>query len=268
MRTVLSSSVRILAALTICGSLRAQTEKPTLELPGLIADRPEYTDVVEVVGPGVIQTEHGITLERNGGVRSLTTPELLLRIGLTKRIELRLGSAGFLMEKSAAGTAEGRSGSEIGAKINLFEETHFAPGLSIIPSIFLPSGDRRFSSLGYDPGVRLALEKNVPAGFTLGGNVTVSSLTSEEGRFFQRAASGSAGHNLAGGFAGFTEVFGFLPGEKGGKPAWSALAGVTHGIGKNAEVDARVGKQLSEIGPNWFVGVGFAVRRPLPWFTR
>ena len=263
MRKILRVGLRILAAVAMCAPLPAETE-----LPELVPDRPEYTDAVEVVGPGVIQTEHGITLERNQDIRSLSTPELLLRIGLTKRIELRFGSEGFLMEKSAAGTAEGRSDTEIGAKINLFKESHFRPGFSIIPSVFVPSGDRRFSSLGYDPSVRLAWEKNVPAGFALGGNETFSSLSSGEGRFIQRATSGSVGHNLPAGFGAFWEVFGFSPWEKGGKAAWSASSGVTHGIGKNAQVDVRVGKRISAIGPNWFVGVGFTIRRPIHSFVR
>ena len=267
MRELLNVSVRILAALTLCAPLWAQTEDQTQALPDLIADRPEYSDVVEVVGPEIIQTEHGITLERNQGAHSLSTPELLLRIGLTKRIELRFGSAGFLMEKSAAGTAEGRADTEIGAKINLFKEHHLRPGFSIIPSVFVPSGDQRFSSLGYDPSLRLAWEKNVPEGFALGGNVTFSSLTTGEGRFLQRAVSGSAGHSLPAGFAGFWEVLGFFPWEKGGKAAWSASAGVTHGLGKNAQVDARVGKRISEVGPNWFVGMGFAIRGQVHWFA-
>jgi hypothetical protein len=268
MRAILTFSAQSLAALTICVTLAAQTDKPTRELPELVPDRPDYTESVEVVGPGVIQTEHGITFDRQGDARNLTAPELLMRIGLTKRIELRLGSDGFLMEKSAAGTSKGPADTEIAAKINIFRQNHFHPGFAIIPLVSLPSRDQRFSSLGYDPTIKLAWDKDLAAGFSVGGNVNFSSITAAEGRFLQRAASWSFGHDLPAGFGAYWEVFGVSPWEKGGQAAWIANTGVSHGVGRNAQIDARVGKRMSEAGPNWFVGIGFAMRRPTRWFAR
>jgi hypothetical protein len=261
--------IRTFATLTLAVAFSAHAETPKRELPDLITDRPDYTESVEVAGKGIIQTEHGITLDREGDVHSLSTPEMLVRIGLTRRIELRLGSDGFVMERSTAGTFKGRADTEIAAKIAIFEQKgRFRPGFSIIPLLSLPSRNEHFSSLGYDPTIKLAWSRDLPKGFSLGGNLNYSSLTENNGRFLQTAASWSLGHDLKAGFGAYWEVFGFSPWEKGGKVSWIANSGITHGVGKNAQIDVRAGKRMTEVGPNWFVGVGFAVRRPTHWFAR
>ena len=269
MRMNRTFTMQTLAGLTLGVAFSAQAQVPTGELPEMITDRPDYTESVEVVGRAVIQTEHGITLDREGDVHSLSTPEVLLRIGVSKRVELRFGSDGFLMEHGSEGIFKGRADTEIGAKIAIFEQKgRFRPAFSIIPILSLPSRDEHFSSSGYDPTVKLAWSRDLPAGFSLGGNVNFSSLTESEGRFLQTAASWSLGHDLPAGFGAYWEVFGFSPWEKGGKASWIANSGITHGLGKNAQIDVRGGKRMTEAGPNWFAGVGFAVRRPTHWFAR
>lgn len=61
-------------------------------------DRPDFTEASSVVPAGRIQLESGYTffLDNNDGTRSMqhTFPEWLLRVGLTDRLELRLGRAG------------------------------------------------------------------------------------------------------------------------------------------------------------------------------
>ena len=132
----------------------------------------------------------------------------------------------------------------------------------------MPSHNEHFSSSGYDPAIKLAWSRDLPAGFSFGGNVNFSSLTENDGRFLQSAASWSLGHDLPAGFGAYWEVFSFSPWEKGGSASWIANSGITHGLGKNAQIDVRGGKRMTEAGPNWFVGVGFAVRRPTHWFAR
>ena len=261
--------MQTLAALLLAVAFSAQAEVPPGALPEMITDRPDYTESVEVVGKAVIQAEHGITLDREGDAHSLSTPEILLRIGVSQRIELRLGTDGFLMEHGSEGIFKGRADTEIGAKIAILEQKgRFRPAFSIIPILSLPSRDEHFSSSGYDPTIKLVWSRDLPAGFSLGGNVNFTSLTENDGRFLQTAASWSLGHDLPAGFGAYWEVFGFSPWERGGKASWIANSGITHGLGKNAQVDVRAGKRITEAGPNCFVGVGFAARLPTHWFAR
>jgi hypothetical protein len=132
----------------------------------------------------------------------------------------------------------------------------------------VPLGCVAFSSGDWDPTLKLALGKDLPKGFSLGGNVNLSSLTTPDGRFFQTAFSASLGRSLGRGFGGYWEVFGFSPWDKGSSAAWLANTGVTRSLGRKAQADIRVGKRLSEAGPNWFWGVGLAVRQPTGLFSR
>lgn len=240
-----------------------------LDLSELVTDRPDFTESTQVVGAGVFQFENGFTLDNESHVRGLTGPEALVRIGVSKRLELRLGGAGFRAETPKGSvTDRGMMDFELGVKILLFDQSRFRPACSLIPLISMPTGSDSFSSGGYDPTVKVALAKDLIAGFTLGGNVNFSSFQTPEGRFRQTAVSASLGHELPGGFGAYWEVFGFSPSEKDGMTSWIANTGVTHKITKNAQVDVRGGRRLTSGGPDWFFGVGMAIRQPTHLLAR
>jgi hypothetical protein len=265
-------AIKTVVFLLTAGVVAAQTESrpPAVihtvppgnaELPEMVTDRPDFTESTDVVGKGVVQIENGLTVERSRGVNSFAGPELLIRVGLTKRLELRVGGDGFLSVKlPGADRVAGHSDVETAVKILLVDQGRHRPALSLIPILSLPLGSPDFSSGGYDPTLKVALGKDLPAGFSLGGNVNLSSINTPDGRFLQTAYSASVGHSLGRGFGGYWELFGFTPWEKDGSAAWIANAGITHSIGRNAQVDLRVGKRLTDAGPGWFWGIGLAVR--------
>jgi hypothetical protein len=233
------------------------------KLPEIVTDRPDYTESTDVAGRGVLQIENGFTVERSQTGHSLAGPELLMRIGLSKRLELRVGGDGVLTERRpGANRVSGFSDVDLGMKILLFDQGRNRPALSLIPIVSVPLGSAEFSSGGYDPTLKVALGKDLPKGFSLGGNVNFSSLNTPCDRFLQTALSASLGHSLGGGFRGYWEIFGFTPWEKDGSTAVIVNTGITRSIGKNAQVDIRVGKRLTESGPGWFWGMGVAFRQP------
>lgn len=242
-------------------SARAKTLPPVKSVPGdLDTDRPDFTEVAGVVGKGVVQIEAGFTTEHSQG-GSLSVPEPLVRIGVSKRLELRVGGDGYVAERAAEGvTVRGHSDVEIGMKIMAVEETRHRPAISLIPLLSLPLGSSDFSSSAHDPTLKVVWSKDLIRGFSLGGNVNFSSLSAPDGRFFQTAYSASLAHELRYGFGGYWEIFGFTPWEKGGSAAWIADTGVTRSIGKNAQADFRVGRRLTSSGPDWYWGVGIAYR--------
>ena len=256
------------------GELAAQTEggpppviKTTLqgkaELPEMVTDRPDYTESTQVVGKGVVQVENGFTVERSQGGSSLAGPELLMRVGMTKRLELRVGGDGFLSQRMpGAEKIVGYSDVELAVKILLVEQGRRRPALALIPLLSLPLGNAEFSSGTYDPTLKVALGKDLTQGFSLGGNINFSSISTPDGRFLQTAFSASLGHSLGRGYSGYWEIFGFTPWEKNGSAAWIANTGITRSIGRNAQVDVRVGKRLTDCGPGWFWGAGMAFRQP------
>ncbi len=236
--------------------------------PELVTDRPDFTESSEVVGHGVLQVETGFTFEsdRAGDVsaRSITTPAVLARIGVGRRFEVRLGGEGFLRGWTSApgGTAvSGFSDVEVGAKVKLVDRAAF--DVAVIPIVSVPTNDAHYSSGTYDSTVKLTWAAPLPRDFGLSGNLNVSSLSDELGRFAQQAVSVSLAHDLMGGWGGYWEAYAFTPMERGLGAGWTANTGVTRGIGQNMQFDVELGRGLTAVAPDWFFGVGFAVRSPI-----
>lgn len=245
----------------------AKAVVPKEPLPELVSDRPDFTESTVVVRPGVIQTEMGVTVGAEGGRAQLSTGEIVMRIGVRKGLELRFGGEGLVAERASGSRWQrGVSDAEIGLKIGVWEQRRYLPALSLIPILSLPTGASAFSSGGYEPTIKFALDKDLIAGFTVGGNLNLSSLRTDTGRFIQRGYSLSLGHDLVAGFGGYWEVYGFTPWEEGSTTAWIGNTGLTHAVGKNAQLDVRVGKRMSGVGPDWFAGVGFVFRQPTRLF--
>lgn len=237
------------------------------KLGDIISDRPDFTESANVVGRGVTQLEYGTTIESSDGTTSLSSPELLVRWGLTKRIEARFSGEGLHKERETTGRGlRGYSDTEVGAKVSLWGEQKGLPSLALIPFVSLPVGNRKISSLGYDPSLKVAWGKELPADFGLSGNVNVTRIGGPEGRVKQWAWSLSLGHDLPMGFGGYLETFRFSCWDIGQGAALIANGGVTHGLGKNAQLDLRFGRKMTTAGPDWFTGFGVVLRRPGAFF--
>ena len=238
-------------------------------LPELVTDRPDFTEATAVIAPGVIQIEMGMTMEREGSVRHFSSGEMLMRTGLGRRMELRLGSDGLSSQRSPNEPwRRGVSDAEIGLKIGLSAQRRYLPAISVIPILSLPTGSKAFSSGTAEPTAKLAWSKDLSNGFSLGGNVNLSFLRAPSGRLTQKAYSLSVGRELGAGFGGYWEVYALSPWEEGSGNAWIANTGVARAVGKHAQWDCRVGKRMTKAGPDWFVGAGFTFRQPTRFFAR
>ena len=243
----------------------AQSPDAKTATPDLVTDRPDFTESSEVVGRGVVQVETGMVMEQDGQgddrTRALATPQLLVRIGLNQRVELRLGGDGFVSEslRTATGSqrSSGYSDAEIGAKVKLFSADKAGLDIAIIPALSLPTGKDGFSSGGYDPGMKFTWARELPRGFGLSGNLNAASITVDGVREWERAVTLSLGHELAGSWGAYWEGYGFLA---NGSCDCTINTGVTRAFGPNAQFDVEVGRGVSGDAPDWFVGVGFAVR--------
>ncbi len=237
-----------------------------LTTPDLVTDRPDFTESSEVVGRGQVQLESGLTIEadRSGTVssRALSAPAALVRIGVSRHVELRLGGQGFLRgwtTTPGATAVSGHSDVEVGAKVKLLDRAAF--DLAVIPIVSIPAQDVHYSSNGYDSTVKFTWAGSLPLAFDVSGNVNVASLSDALGRFSQHAVSVSLAHDLAGGWGGYWEAYTFTPMERGLGSGTTFNSGVTHKIGPDAQVDVEVGHGMTASAPDWFLGVGFAVRR-------
>lgn len=260
-----SMAVRVLCALACAcaGSSRVWAQQGDVR-PEMVTDRPDYTESSDVVPPGLFQFESGLNYEgrSSDGVRerSLTVPGALMRIGLLPRVELRLGGDGFLSQNVNGLRTSGYSDFEVGVKVRLLDQDHAGLDLALIPMTSLPVGANGFTSGGVDPTLKITWARGFPKGFDLTGNFNLASVSDDLGRFSQKAISVSLGHDLAGGWGGFIETYGFTPMDRDTAAGVTLDWGVTHAIGRDFQVDVEAGRGLTVAAPDWFVGFGFAVR--------
>ena len=266
-RTLFTTSLLTLALTTTAAAQTPNAPAGSAPDAGeLITDRPDFTESSAVIRRGLFQFESGLSFEadRESGVqhRSVAAPAALLRIGLGFRSELRLGGEGWLAESAAGSRNSGYSDFEIGAKTQLLSQDDHLIDLALLPIVSLPVGADGFSSGAVDPTLKITWGRDLPAGFGLTGNVNVASITDADERFAQHAASVSLGHAIAGPWSGYLEAYGFNRLAPGGDAAWTFNGGVTLGFGSDMQLDLEAGRGLTADAPDWFIGVGVAVRGP------
>ena len=246
------------------------------EVPELVTDRPDQTESSVVVPPRYFQVELGYTHGENDDdgtdVTSDSFPEVLLRIGLIDRLELRLGFSGYQWEDtevSGAGDSEldGYGDTEVGAKLYLWEEAGFLPEAALMGHLSLPTGDDDFSSDEADPSFRFAFSHTLNETFSFGYNLGAAWET-EEGEsgnehtlgVFQYTAV--LGISVTDELGAFVEFYGDIPTSADGGPANSFDGGFTYLLADNLQLDVAAGVGLSEDAEDWFVGAGVSYRFP------
>jgi hypothetical protein len=261
----------LMPAAIVCGQTASATTTTGAEggVGDLSTDRPGLGNGTEVVGRGVWQVETGLSLESShdaqARARELAAPLALFRVGLTRQVELRLSADGLLSDTSSLAGSRRHSGgsdAQVGAKWK-FADRHTSRlklDLALIPIVSLPTGSNDFTSGGYDPNVTLAWAGDLPRGFDLSGNYILSSNTDDDRRFAEHDLSASLGHDLPAGWQGFAEVFTASALSRDGSRAWTVDAGVTRGLGDNAQFDVSAGRGLNDAASDWFVAAGFCLR--------
>jgi hypothetical protein len=230
-----------------------------------VTDRPDFTESSEIVLRGVVQFEAGFTYERSGDgadrVGSITVPSSLLRIGLSRRVELRFATDGILSSDQAGVRSTGVGDLEAAAKIRLLYQDTAGLDLAIIPIASLPTGTQGVSAGTVDPTLKVTWARDLPAGVGVSGNYNVSSLSDGDERFVQQALSVSFGRDLTGGLSGYIEMYGFMPAEHNRDARWTLDFGVSRLIGRDMQWDIEGGRSVAADPQGWFVGFGFAVRK-------
>jgi hypothetical protein len=75
----------------MCLTTAARSAAQTPSVPELVTDRPDFTESSEVVGHRIVQIETGLRVEQSAAATGqVTTPQVLVRVGLGSRFELRL----------------------------------------------------------------------------------------------------------------------------------------------------------------------------------
>ena len=241
------------------------------EEPGFSPDRPGQSDGTFTVPPGFFQLEMGwdTAFNESGGVedRQYQWPFTLLRMGLVEDLELRLAWCGRIRGETRIGgntlTDEGSGDAAVGARYRIRKGISGGPAVALLASMSVPVGDEGYSSERYDPALKLACDQSLTERLSLTVNLgiawsTVPETPRDRDTLSTAGYSASLGIGLSPGVSAFIEVFGETPA--------SAPGGSSHGIDggfalvrKNRfHLDISGGTGLSDDGPDWFAGFGFA----------
>ena len=238
--------------------------------PALVTDRPDQTESAVVVPQGRVQLETGWTFTREDESGLLTeTHELagtLVRIGLTERVELRVGWAGYIAADVDLGgamtDANGSGDTALGAKVHLREERGRAPELALLAAVTLPTGGDEFSSEEFDPSFRISASHELSERLAFGYNAGAA-WTSESGTTLSNYQyTAVLGIGITDRLGAFAELYGDIPASASGGPANSFDGGFTYLLRDNIQADFAGGVGLSSAADDWFVGLGISLRFP------
>jgi hypothetical protein len=233
----------------------------------IVADRPDFTESTLTIPPSHFQVESGITFTRFGDEESQSFGEVLVRIGLGERWEGRLGIGSYSRVDpgfDGADTISGYQDPFVGIKVRLNESDSNlrAPGIpaaSLLFSTSIPAGDDELTADEWQPQAKLLLAWDLPW-FSLSSNLIYGYPAEGDERFHQFGATLSAGFSLTDRMGMFVETFGFNKESTDGSSTQYVDGGVTFSVFDDLQLDARVGFGLDDPSPNWFAGIGAAVR--------
>ena len=256
----MTGRVLVLSGFLLAAPLAAQDFSGLPE--PLDTDRPDFTEGTSTVPAGHYQLEGGYTFTRQGKDESQSLGELLLRIGVNERIEARLGIGSYSWDDPGVAGERRINGYEdpvLGLKIRLVPDDAKTQ-LALLLNTTVPVGSDELTADDWQPEGKLVLGRDVTDRFSL-ASMLVCAYASDGGeRFSQLAASVSAGFSLTERWGAYLEAYGFSKESVDGSSTTYLDTGLTYLLSPDVQFDVRVGAGLDSPDPNWYAGLGAAVR--------
>jgi len=235
--------------------------------PAIVTDRPSFTNSPRVVGARTVQIEAGVAGARNdlasGTATRATAPNLLVRLGMSRRLEVRIESEGWVRQSTGR---SGQPATSAASDVALAAEYQFARAdgvgadLAVIAGITLPTGGAFTSSGNADPFARLVWNRPVTGAVSLGGTLNWGRQSVFGDRVRTLDASLVLGHPLGGAWSVFWEGVVRHRDVDADTTTWLANAGVLRRLGAHLQVDAWVGRGLNDAADDWRAGTGVGWR--------
>lgn len=241
-------------------------------LPTLAIDRPDQTDSPYVIPLGFFQVETGIQQHWDSfredtlhySFRSITYPNLLIRYGILKGVEIRLEGNYGVERLKAENTTEDRSTglypALVAAKIKLFDQKGVRPNIAVLVKLFTPFHTRRQLDLPhkFTPGLVAAFSHSISDRFVLDGSA---------GAYIDQITGNLVSHYSLSQAVGFTEkisMFGeiFSIHTPGQPSQYATDVGVLYMFRPNIQFDIYASKALSYHAMDLYVGAGVGFRLP------
>lgn len=254
--------VRAIAAL-VAGAVSASA---FAQSPQIVVERPSFSTPPNVVGTGFWQIESGVgwdhdTPDDGDGTTIFTVPNTTLRLGVTRRIELRAATTGLVSASERGRRTTSMADTALGVKYQMAFQDGFGLDLALVPMISLPTGGAA-SSNNADPSIILTAARRF-GGAQMNGNVkwTRQSYGDTANERAQRLDwSLVLAHPLWGRWSAFWEGVASDSDLEGSSTTWMANAGLERQLGDSLVVDVYGGVGLNDAAPEWRAGAGFGWR--------
>jgi Putative MetA-pathway of phenol degradation len=230
----------------------------------LITDRPDFTESAFVVGRGTVQLEGGATYGDFGAESATTLPELLVRWGITRRVELRFLTPTYAWLDGTDGSTSGFLNMALGAKIALNDGEGDGfwgrTGAALLVATTVPTGSSALSSDELQPTATLSLAWELSEAVGFGTNIGWARPEEDGRRFNTFFASVAAGVGVAKNTSVFFELV-FFDRERDRGPSTSTFqTGVTYLVNPDFQLDLRVARRIGSEGADLLVGIGASAR--------
>ncbi|GJQ30575.1 MAG: hypothetical protein HBSAPP03_24590 [Phycisphaerae bacterium] len=243
--------------MTAFAAVLAHTLPPALPPDPLVSDRPDFTESTGTIAAGRVQIEGGLTAAWGDHARTIAGPELLVRLGLGDRLELRLAPPGLAHD----GDDTGWTDANVGFKLRLSTDGPRGLAWSMIGQLAIPSGDATFGAESPEPEIKVLWSFDLNDRVSLAGNVNCAARSDTDGGLFvEPSVSLSLGVAISDRLGVFAEGFAFYPIGGGEAAAWYLNAGATYALTPDLQLDARIGTGLGGPADELFAGLGIAVR--------
>jgi hypothetical protein len=183
---------------------------PTLALaesPELVTDRPDFTESASSVPVGFVQTEMGVSASLSDPADEIMLPALLLRVGVARNLELRVGAPSATVTWRAGQEAEITSAPlELGAKYTV----SLGPAAAgVLPYVALPVQSIQYDTDGVTAGLKGVWSLEMTDRLGLGGNagVELAGLGADGGVAWEASLSLSLDISLTERLGTFVEVY-------------------------------------------------------------
>jgi len=237
----------------LCVSFMAQVQADSTVT--IATDRPSVTASSTTVPQGGLQIESGFQATKSAGQWTLDAPELLLRYGLPRETEVRLVVPDYFLSLPVnKASARGFGDMAVAVSKQLGPVGGF--DLAVIPSISLPSGERPFSSGGYDPGLQLPWSRALSTNWAVAGQLAAYWPTVGGTRNRTSELTLLLDRQLWARWDTFIEYAADVP-RHGGSRQLLHL-GTTYQPLPHHQIDLHAGFGMTQAAPSRFVGVGYS----------
>lgn len=254
--------IRILFLLIVSMSMSSQAQEITVheKITPIQTDRPDQTETPFITPKRQLQMEIGFIYEKETkSTTNFTHPNILTKVGLSDRVELRLvtdmGST-QVEQPGVANTKRLLNPTLIGCKVNFFEEKKWRPQTSMIMHFGVPYlASKEFRKQQNFITFRFLMQHTLTDKFSLSYNLGA------EWDGVNPAATGiytlSLGYSASSRIGTFFELYGF---HLGREFLHQYDMGITYLLHNNIQLDMSGGLGLNEAAPDYFLGCGISFR--------